>query len=106
MSRISSGAAAYVPICRVINLVRAIETLKENGFWVYGADMEGVEVHTVELSGRLALVLGSGGKGIRRLVKEKCDVLVRIPTCGHVDSLNVSVSAGILLYEIRRQQWV
>jgi len=100
----SSGASSYVTLVTVPNLRQAVETLKENEFWVYGADVSGTEASAVNLQGRVALILGSEGKGMRTLVRESCDGLVRIPAGGHVDSFNVSVAAGILLYEVRRQQ--
>jgi 23S rRNA (guanosine2251-2'-O)-methyltransferase len=81
-----------------------VDELKEAGFWVYGADAIGEPVYTKELRGRIALVLGGEGSGISRLLREKCDALVAIPTQGRIDSLNVSVAAGILLYETRRQR--
>jgi len=100
----SAGAMSYVPIVVVANLVRAITVLKEGGFWVYGADMEGSPLWEAELSGRIAIIMGSEGKGIRRLTAESCDGILSIPTHGHIDSLNVSVAAGIILYEIQRQR--
>ncbi len=103
-ARISSGASAFVSVFSVPNLVRAILALKEAGFWVYGGDMGGDAADRTGLSGRTALALGGEGRGLSRLVMEKCDGLIRIPTAGHVDSFNVSVAGGILLYEIRRQQ--
>ena len=102
--RISSGASIWVPQAVVANLASAIERLKEAGFWIYGADMEGKAAHRVDLRGRVALVMGSEGEGLGRLVRERCDELIRIPASGRVDSFNVSVAAGILLYEVRRQQ--
>jgi 23S rRNA (guanosine2251-2'-O)-methyltransferase len=104
VARVSSGASAFVPFFEVPNLVRALGQMKEAGFWIYGAGMEGeISAHT-DLSGNTLLVLGSEGKGLSRLVRETCDGLVRIPTRGHIDSFNVSVAGGILMYEIRRQQ--
>jgi 23S rRNA (guanosine2251-2'-O)-methyltransferase len=88
----------------VPNLVAAMELARQAGFWIYGADLAGEPADRLRFSGRVALVLGSEGAGLRRLVRERCDALVRIPAAGHVDSFNVSVAAGILLYEIRRQQ--
>lgn len=99
----SAGAAAWVPHAVVTNLTRALGQLKDAGFWIYGADMDGTPAPEVKLSGRVAIVLGSEGKGLSRLVSQTCDVIVSIPTQGRLDSLNVSVSAGILLYEARRQ---
>ena len=100
----SAGASLYVPVASVPNLAAGLEAAKEAGFWVYGADLGGRRLDSVSFEGRVALVLGSEGAGLRRLVRERCDALVRIPSGGHVDSLNVSVAAGILMYEIRRQQ--
>ena len=100
----SAGASLYVPLCSVSNLAAGLQLAKEAGFWVYGADLGGGRLDAVSFEGRVALVLGSEGGGLRRLVRERCDALVRIPSGGHVDSLNVSVAAGILMFEIRRQQ--
>jgi 23S rRNA (guanosine2251-2'-O)-methyltransferase len=100
----SAGAAAWVPAAEVANLPRAVDELKEAGFWIYGADAAGEAVYAKDLRGRAALVLGGEGTGISRLLREKCDALVAIPTRGRIDSLNVSVAAGILLYEARRQR--
>jgi len=104
VAKVSAGASAYVPLAVVPNIPTALALLKENGFWIFGADMQGDATDALDLSGRVCLVLGSEGAGMRRLVREKCDQLVRIPAQGHVDSFNVSVAAGILLYEARRQQ--
>jgi 23S rRNA (guanosine2251-2'-O)-methyltransferase len=102
ISRTSAGASSWVKIVLVTNLVRAVEDLKEAGFWVYGADAGGRAARDMKMSGKTALVMGSEGSGMARLLKEKCDAIVSIPTRGKLDSLNVSVAAGILLYEIRR----
>ncbi|TVR02049.1 MAG: 23S rRNA (guanosine(2251)-2'-O)-methyltransferase RlmB [Spirochaetaceae bacterium] len=102
--RSSAGAAAVVSTVEVPNIAAALEALKKADFWIYGADMTGEPVDQQQLSGRVALVLGSEGEGLSRLVRDRCDTVVRIPTGGTVDSLNVSVSAGILLYEASRQQ--
>ncbi len=99
----SAGASAYVPMATVTNLPRAMEELKQVGFWIYGAQAEGEAAEKCKLSGKVALVMGSEGKGLRRLVSQGCDSFVSIPMGGHIDSLNVSVAAGILLYEVRRQ---
>jgi len=104
VARTSAGAIVHVPLLEVTNIVQAMQELKEGGFWVYGADAAGSPAHTQKLTGRVALVLGSEGAGLGRLVREKCDEISSIPTAGHVDSLNVSVAAGILMYEVRRQQ--
>ena len=100
----SAGAAIQVPLVTVTNLTRAIKDLQEVGFWIYGGDMAGGSAPSARLSGKVGLVVGSEGAGLSRLVRESCDDLVRIPSFGSVDSLNVSVAAGVLLYEIRRQQ--
>lgn len=105
VARASSGASAYVPLVVASNLANAAAELKEHGFWVYGADVEGKSAARVNLKGRTALILGSEGRGIGRLLRERCDELITIETKGHVDSFNVSVAAGILMYEARRQQW-
>lgn len=99
----SAGASAYVPLVTVPNLARAMEELKAVGFWLYGAQAEGEVADKVNFSGKNVIVMGSEGKGLRRLVSEGCDGYVSIPIGGHIDSLNVSVAAGILLYEVRRQ---
>jgi 23S rRNA (guanosine2251-2'-O)-methyltransferase len=104
VSAASAGAVAWVPHAVVTNLTRALGQLKDKGFWIYGADMEGTPAPQAKLTGRVALVLGSEGKGLSRLVRDTCDVVVSIPTRGRLDSLNVSVSAGVLMYETRRQQ--
>ena len=103
VSQTSAGAVSWVAQAETPNLVRAMEDLKEAGFWIYGADMDGDPVYKLDLSGRTALVLGSEGGGISRLLREKCDGMVGIPSYGRIDSLNVSVAAGVLLYEVRRQ---
>jgi 23S rRNA (guanosine2251-2'-O)-methyltransferase len=104
ISKTSSGAVDWVPSAETANLVRAAEDLKEAGFWIYGAAAEGDPVHTVDLRGRTALVLGGEGEGISRLLAERCDRMISIPTAGRIDSLNVSVAAGVLLYEATRQR--
>ncbi|MCL2801479.1 MAG: 23S rRNA (guanosine(2251)-2'-O)-methyltransferase RlmB [Treponema sp.] len=104
ISQTSAGAVSWVPQAETPNLVRAMEDLKEAGFWIYGADMEGDPVYKKDLSGRTAIILGGEGSGISRLIYEKCDGFVGIPSCGRIDSLNVSVAAGVLLYEIQRQR--
>ena len=104
VSQTSAGAVSWVAQAETPNLVRAADDLKEAGFWIYGADMEGEPVYKKNLSGRVALVLGSEGSGISRLLRERCDGMVGIPSFGKIDSLNVSVAAGVLLYEVRRQR--
>ena len=100
--KVSSGAAQYVPLSVVTNLTREIKILKDNGFWIYGADMAGEDSYTVSFPSRTAIVMGSEGSGISQLVRKNCDHIISIPMQGHIDSLNVSVAAGILLYEFRR----
>ena len=104
VAKVSVGAHAWVPTLQVSNAARALEQLKDEGFWIYGADMGGDTAARTDLTGRTCLVMGSEGKGISRLLKEKCDTMVSIPMSGHVDSLNVSVAAGILMYEVVRQR--
>ena len=103
ISQTSAGAVSWVAQAETPNLVRAMEDLKEAGFWIYGADMDGDPVHKVDLRGRTALVLGSEGAGISRLLYDRCDKIIGIPSMGRLDSLNVSVAAGVLLYEAVRQ---
>jgi len=100
----SAGAAEYVPVARVTNISAAIDDLKEKGLWIYGADMTGTPYDETDFSGPVALVIGSEGEGISRLVKEKCDFLVKIPMLGEVSSLNASVACGILMYEVTRNR--
>jgi 23S rRNA (guanosine2251-2'-O)-methyltransferase len=100
----SSGASEHVPIARVTNLRRAIDRMKEAGLWVYAAEVGGTPYTELDLTGPVGLVLGSEGRGMRRLVREECDGAVSIPMLGAVGSLNVSVAAAVLLYEARRQR--
>lgn len=100
VAKASAGAVFHTPIARVGNISAAIDRLKEQGIWVVGADAAGdTDLRDHDFSGPLALVIGSEGKGLRRLVRERCDFLVRIPMTGEVTSLNASVAAGILIYE-------
>ena len=96
----SAGAVSHMKIAKVGNLTATIKTLKEHGVWVYGADMDGEVFSKTNFSGSIALVIGSEGKGMGRLVKENCDVLVKIPMFGKVNSLNASVASGILMYQV------
>jgi len=101
----SAGAALYTPVALEENLVRTVEVLKRRGFWVYGADSSASRsLDETDICGRVALVAGAEGKGIRPLLRSKCDVLVSIPMMGKIDSLNVSVATGILLYEISKRR--
>jgi 23S rRNA (guanosine2251-2'-O)-methyltransferase len=105
VAKVAAGALEYVPVARVTNLVRLIEQLKERNIWVVGAAAEATQLYT-DWDWRLpsAIFLGSEGHGLHRLVREHCDTLVRIPVSGKLESLNVSVAAGVLLYEARRQR--
>ena len=100
----SAGATEFMRIARVTNISKTIEELKDQGMWFACADMDGTEMQKTNLKGSIGLVVGSEGKGVSRLVKEKCDFVVKIPMKGHIDSLNVSVATGVLLYEINRQR--
>ena len=91
-------------IARVVNLVSAIETLKKEGLWIAGADMAGNSMYEADMKGGFALVIGSEGSGLSKLVKEKCDFTTAIPMKGDIDSLNASVAAGVLAFEIVRQR--
>jgi 23S rRNA (guanosine2251-2'-O)-methyltransferase len=105
VAKVAAGALEYVPVARVTNLVRLIDQLKERNIWVVGAAAEAKQSYT-DWDWKLpaAIVLGSEGHGLHRLVREHCDTLVRIPVVGKLESLNVSVAAGVLLYEVRRQR--
>ncbi|MBR4038862.1 MAG: 23S rRNA (guanosine(2251)-2'-O)-methyltransferase RlmB [Clostridia bacterium] len=96
----SAGAVEYLPVAREVNLTRTIERLKKEGVWVYGTAMNGEDYRKVNFSGAAAIVIGSEGEGISRLVAESCDKVVSLPMKGHIDSLNASVAAGILLYAV------
>ena len=96
----SAGAVEHIPVAKEVNLTRTIERLKKEGIWVYGAAMKGEDFRKVDFSGPAALVIGSEGEGISRLVMESCDRLVSLPIKGQLDSLNASVAAGVLLYAI------
>lgn len=101
-AKAAAGALNYMPIARVTNLNRTIDELKARGVWIVGASMDGVSAFSADLSGPMALVVGSEGEGISRLTLEKCDLRVAIPMKGHIDSLNASVAAGVLMYAIAR----
>ena len=102
----SAGAAEHMRIARVVNLVSAIETLKKEGLWIAGADMAGNSMYEADMKGGFALVIGSEGSGLSKLVKEKCDFLVSVPIKGKIDSLNASVAAAIIMFEKNRQDSV
>lgn len=100
VDKTSAGALEYMPVCRVTNISDTLEQLKKEGFWIYGADMNGEDYTKADFSGKTVLVIGNEGKGISRLVREKCDVIVSLPMKGHISSLNASVAAGVLMYKI------
>lgn len=105
VAKVSTGAIEYVKIIEVNNINRCLDTLKEKGFWIYGTDMNADTFYTdIDISTSIAIVIGNEGEGMSRLVKEKCDYIASIPMTGHVNSLNASVSASILLYEIFRKK--
>lgn len=100
----SAGAASWLPVARVPNLAAAIDKLKKAGVWIYGTDMHGSMYTETNFDGAVALVIGSEGFGMSRLIKEKCDFLVKLPMLGKITSLNASVAAGIFMYEVVRQR--
>jgi 23S rRNA (guanosine2251-2'-O)-methyltransferase len=100
----SAGASEWVPVAEVTNLSRAIETLKAAGYWIYAAAEKGDRPEAIDFRGKVALVVGNEGKGIRRNVLEHCDRIVTIPMSGHVESFNVATAAAVLCYEVQRQQ--
>jgi 23S rRNA (guanosine2251-2'-O)-methyltransferase len=103
--KVAAGAAEFVPVVPVTNLARALSRLKQSGIWVVGTDGEAEQpLYAADLNRPLALVLGAEGEGMRRLTRDSCDFLVRIPMAGQVESLNVSVAAGVALFEARRQR--
>jgi 23S rRNA (guanosine2251-2'-O)-methyltransferase len=102
--RSSSGAAVHVAQAIVPNLARAVELLKEEGYWIFAADMEGDPIWDVDFTGKACVIMGAEGKGIGRLLCDLADRTISIPSQGHVDSLNVSVAAGVFLYEAARQR--
>ncbi len=104
VARAAAGALAYLPVVKVVNVNRALEELKKRGYWIYGLDERGDQDYTqVEFSKPTAIVLGGEGKGLHEHVARHCDFLVKIPMAGHVASLNVSVAAGVVLFEWRRR---
>ena len=104
VARTSAGALNYTPVARVTNLAVTIEELKRRGLWFVCADMDGTRMYDLNLKGPIGLVIGNEGEGVGRLVKEKCDMTASIPMKGNIDSLNASVAAGVLAYEIVRQR--
>ncbi len=105
--KVSAGAVEHLPIVRVVNLSKALEKLKEAGFWIYGtAGESGKFLHTINFSGGVGLVIGSEGKGLSKLTRRCCDELLAIPLSGKTPSLNASVATAIAIYEVCRQQWL
>ncbi len=106
VAKASAGAINYTPVAKVTNLGQTIEELKKEGLWFVCADMEGTRMYDLDLKGPIGLVVGNEGSGVGRLVKEKCDFTAAIPMHGDIDSLNASVAAGVLAYEIVRQRQI
>lgn len=104
VAKTSAGAINYTPVAKVTNIVRTIEELKEKGIWFVCADMGGETMYDLNLTGPMGLVIGNEGEGVSRLVREACDFTASIPMKGDIDSLNASVAAGVLAYEIVRQR--
>ena len=104
VAKTSAGAPNFTPVARVTNLAKTIEELKKEGIWFVCADMGGTTMYDLNLKGPIGLVIGNEGEGVGRLVKEKCDMVASIPMKGDIDSLNASVAAGVLAYEIVRQR--
>ena len=104
VAKASAGALAYTPVAKVTNLAQTIEELKKEGIWFVCADMGGETMYKLNLTGPIGLVIGNEGSGVGRLVKDKCDFVASIPMKGDIDSLNASVAAGVLAFEIVRQR--
>lgn len=104
VAKTSAGAINYTPVAKVTNISKTIEDLKKQGMWFVCADMDGTTMYDLNLTGPIGLVIGNEGSGVSRLVKEKCDFVASIPMKGDIDSLNASVAAGVLAYEIVRQR--
>lgn len=104
VARTSAGAINYVPVVKVTNLAKTIDDLKNRGLWFVCADMDGTVMYDLNLKGPIGMVIGNEGSGVGRLVKDKCDMVAKIPMKGDIDSLNASVAAGVLAYEIVRQR--
>lgn len=104
VAKTSAGALNYTPVAKVTNIAKTIEELKERGVWFVCADMGGESMYRLNLTGPIGMVIGNEGEGVGRLVKEKCDFIASIPMKGEIDSLNASVAAGVLAYEIVRQR--
>ena len=106
VAKTSSGAFEHMRVAQVTNLAQTLESLKDKGVWVIGADMEGEPIYSANLKGPAAIVIGAEGKGIGELVKKKCDFMVSVPMRGKVQSLNASVAAGVVFYEKYRQEYL
>lgn len=105
VAKASAGAIEYIPVARVTNIAQTIDSLKKKGFWIFGTDQDAEKDYfNADLKGPLVVVLGSEGKGLGKLVREKCDFLLKIPMQGKINSLNVSIAASVILYEIVRQR--
>ena len=105
VAKVSTGSIEYVKVIEVNNINRCIDALKEKGFWIYGTDMnKDLNYTSIDINTSVAIVIGNEGEGMSRLVKEKCDYIISIPMLGHVNSLNASVSASLILYEILRKK--
>lgn len=105
VAKTSAGAIEHIPVVKVTNISNAIEDLKEKGLWIYGADMDGENFHYEQkMTGPIGLVVGSEGRGISKIVKSKCDFIVKVPMKGQVNSLNASVASAVMIYEVVRQR--
>jgi len=104
VAKTSTGAIEHIPIARVTNLSQTLDKLKEAGFWIFGTDMQGTPSHKWNTAGKLALIIGNEGKGISSNIKKQVDEMLTIPMNGHVQSLNASVAAAILMYEVFRNR--
>ncbi|MDF0480578.1 23S rRNA (guanosine(2251)-2'-O)-methyltransferase RlmB [Vagococcus sp. PNs007] len=104
VAKTSTGAVEHIPVARATNLKQAVQTLKSAGFWIFGTDMEGTSYEKWNVSGSLALIIGNEGKGMSPILKKEVDEMLSIPMVGHVQSLNASVAAGLLMYEVLRKR--
>ena len=104
VAKASAGAIEYMPVAKVTNVAQTVDELKDRGIWVAACDMGGPEYYRSDMSGKIAVVIGSEGFGVSKLVKEKCDFIVSMPMVGKITSLNASNAAAIVIYEIRKQR--
>ena len=104
MAKASAGAIEYMPVAKVTNIAQTIDELKDRGIWVAACDMGGAEYYRTDMAGKIAVVIGSEGFGVSKLVKEKCDFVVSMPMVGKITSLNASNAAAVVIYEIRKQR--